>query len=256
VFIFDECHRSQFGENHKAIKESFPNSQLFGFTGTPIFEVNAIYQQNEGHEASFKTTADIFQKQLHAYTITHAIEDRNVLRFHIDYFKAEGKTKPKAGETLAREAIVKAILDKHDAVTAGRKFNAILATASINNAIEYHGLFKRIQAERQSEDSSFSPLNVACVFSPPADGNKDVQQIQEDLPQERVDNREDPDEKRASLKTMISITSIYTIKMCKSALKTSSTQIRIMLTRRRLILSLWSICFLPVLIPNISIRFT
>jgi type I restriction enzyme R subunit len=204
VFIFDECHRSQFGENHKAIKEFFPNSQLFGFTGTPIFEANAIYQQNEGQEASFKTTADIFQKQLHAYTITHAIEDRNVLRFHIDYYKAEGKDRPRAGETLAREAIVKAILDKHDAVTAGRKFNAILATASINNAIEYHGLFKRIQAELKSEDGSFSPLNVACVFSPPADGNKDIQQIQEDLPQERVDNQKDPDEKRASLKAIIS----------------------------------------------------
>ncbi len=67
VFIFDECHRSQFGENHKAIKEFFPNSQLFGFTGTPIFEANATYQQIEGAEASYKTTDDIFQKQLHAY---------------------------------------------------------------------------------------------------------------------------------------------------------------------------------------------
>ena len=97
VFIFDECHRSQFGENHKAIKEFFPNSQLFGFTGTPIFEVNAIYQQIDGQEASFRTTEDIFQKLLHAYTITHAIEDRNVLRFHLDYYKAKGQGKPKAG---------------------------------------------------------------------------------------------------------------------------------------------------------------
>ena len=110
VFIFDECHRSQFGENHNAIKEFFPNSQLFGFTGTPIFEKNASYQQIEGQKASFVTTDDIFQKQLHSYTITHAIEDRNVLRFHIDYYKAEGKAKPKPGETLTQEAIVKAIL--------------------------------------------------------------------------------------------------------------------------------------------------
>src|ERR1019366_640647 len=96
VFIFDECHRSQFGDNHKAIKEFFPNSQLFGFTGTPIFEQNASYQQIDGQQASLKTTADIFQRELHAYTITHAIEDRNVLRFHIEYFKGEGNYKPKA----------------------------------------------------------------------------------------------------------------------------------------------------------------
>jgi len=203
VFIFDECHRSQFGDNHKAIKEFFPNSQLFGFTGTPIFEANAAYQQIEGREGSFKTTEDIFQKQLHAYTITHAIEDRNVLRFHIDYYKAEGKAKLKAGESLTQEAIVKAILEKHDAATAGRKFNAILATASINHAIEYHQIFYRIQTERQSGNGAFWPLNVACVFSPPANGNKDVQQIQEDLPQEREDNREDPEEKKKALKAII-----------------------------------------------------
>jgi type I restriction enzyme, R subunit len=109
VFIFDECHRSQFGENHKAIKEFFPNAQLFGFTGTPIFEENASYQQIEGQQASYKTTEDIFQQQLHAYTITDAIEDRNVLRFHVDYYKSEGKNKPKSGESLAKKAIVEAI---------------------------------------------------------------------------------------------------------------------------------------------------
>ncbi len=203
VFIFDECHRSQFGENHKAIKEFFPNSQLFGFTGTPIFPENAGYRQIEGEEASLKTTEDVFQKQLHAYTITHAIEDRNVLRFHVDYYKAEGQMTSRTVDPLAQEAVVNAILDTHDAATAGRKFNAILATASINHAIEYHRLFKEIQAERQAENADFRPLNVACVFSPPADGNKDVQQIQEDLPQERRDNQEAPDKKKAALKSII-----------------------------------------------------
>lgn len=203
VFIFDECHRSQFGENHKAIKEFFPNAQLFGFTGTPIFEDNASYQQIEGQQASFKTTADIFQQQLHAYTITHAIEDRNVLRFHVDYFKPEGKAKPKPGEALAKKAIVEAILAKHDAATNGRKFNAVLATASINDAIEYHALFKTLQSEKQAESADFQSLNIACVFSPPAEGNKDVQQIQEDLPQEKADNEEAPDEKKAALKAII-----------------------------------------------------
>ncbi|MCL6332081.1 type I restriction endonuclease subunit R [Pectobacterium carotovorum subsp. carotovorum] len=203
VFIFDECHRSQFGENHKAIKEFFPNAQLFGFTGTPIFEANASAQQIEGQQASYKTTADIFQQQLHAYTITHAIEDRNVLRFHVDYYKPDGRAKPKPGEALAKKAIVEAILAKHDAATAGRKFNAVLATASINDAIEYHALFKTLQAEKQIKSADFQPLNIACVFSPPAEGNKDVQQIQEDLLQEKADNEEAPDEKKAALKAII-----------------------------------------------------
>jgi type I restriction enzyme R subunit len=203
VFIFDECHRSQFGENHRAIKEFFPNAQLFGFTGTPIFPENATYQQIEGQEASYKTTEAIFQKQLHAYTITDAIEDRNVLRFHIDYYKPKGENPPKPGEALAKMAIIEAILTKHDAATAGRKFNAILATSSINDAIAYHSLFKEIQAKKQAEDGDFQPLNIACVFSPPAEGNKDVQQIQEDLPQEKADNQVAPDEKKAALKVII-----------------------------------------------------
>ena len=203
VFIFDECHRSQFGENHKAIKEFFPNAQLFGFTGTPIFEQNANYQQIEGQQLSYKTTEDIFQRQLHAYTITHAIEDRNVLRFHVDYYKPEGKNKPKSGEALAKKAIVEAILEKHHAATNERKFNAILATASINDAIAYYELFKTIQAEKQAKEPDCQPLNIACVFSPPAEGNKDVQQIQEDLPQEKADNEQAPDEKKAALKAII-----------------------------------------------------
>jgi len=211
VFIFDECHRSQFGENHKAIKEFFPNAQLFGFTGTPIFEQNANYQQIEGEQATYKTTEDIFQKQLHAYTITHAIEDRNVLRFHVDYYKPEQPPRPFGaplqgrgiGEPLAKKAIVEAILEKHPAATAGRKFNAILATASINDAIAYHELFKTIQAGKQAKEPDFQPLNIACVFSPPAEGNKDVQQIQEDLPQEKADNEQAPDEKKAALKAII-----------------------------------------------------
>jgi len=203
VFIFDECHRSQFGENHKAIKEFFPNAQLFGFTGTPIFEDNANYQQIEGQQASYITTQDVFQQQLHAYTITHAIEDRNVLRFHVDYYKPEGKKPPKPGEALAKPAIIGAILAKHDAATAGRKYNAILATASINDAIAYYRLFQEIQAQKQTEDRDFMPLNIACVFSPPAEGNKDVQQIQEDLPQEKTDNEQEPDQKKAALANII-----------------------------------------------------
>ncbi|WP_225140260.1 type I restriction endonuclease subunit R [Bradyrhizobium sp. NBAIM14] len=203
VFIFDECHRSQFGENHKAIKEFFPNSQLFGFTGTPIFEDNATIKQIEGDAATLRTTKDLFQKELHAYTITHAIEDRNVLRFHVDYYKPKDAPALTPGQTLAKQAVVQAILDKHDAATGGRRFNALLATASINDAIEYYEIFKKLQAERQSVDAECVPLKIAAVFSPPAEGNKDVQQIQEDLPQEKEDNRHDPEGKKAALKAII-----------------------------------------------------
>lgn len=203
VFIFDECHRSQFGENHKAIKEFFPQAQLFGFTGTPIFDENAAQQKIEDTQASMKTTEDLFQKRLHAYTITHAIEDANVLRFHVDFFKPEGKKLPKPGEPLAKKAVIEAILAKHDAATGGRRFNALLATASINDAIEYHALFKTMQAEKQAADPDFQPLNIACVFSPPAEGDPDVKQIQEDLPQEKEDNAVDPEKKKEALKVIL-----------------------------------------------------
>ena len=201
IFIFDECHRSQFGDNHKAIKEFFPKAQLFGFTGTPIFEANATYTQITGEEAQFKTTKDVFQKELHAYTITNAIEDRNVLRFHVDYFKPEKSDM--AGETVKKSAVVRTILGKHRAATADRRFNAILATGSINEAIEYYHLFKEMQAQKLEMDNTYEPLNIACVFSPPAEGNRDIQQIQEDLPQEQKDNEQEPDKKKAALMTII-----------------------------------------------------
>ena len=215
VFIFDECHRSQFGENHQAIKDFFPNAQLFGFTGTPIFEKNSKYIKINGEEATNKTTEDIFHKQLHAYTITHAIDDKNVLPFHIDYFKPDAKNAPKAGETLAQKAVVEAILDKHDAATAARRFNAVLATASINNAIEYYNLFKTSQQKRLAQDETFKPLNIACVFSPPTQAlakdedqrNQknvaDVKQIEDDLTQEKFDNQQNPEEKKKALETII-----------------------------------------------------
>ena len=193
VFIFDECHRSQFGKNHKAIKEFFPASQLFGFTGTPIFEANAKSMSIEGEEATLKTTEDIFEKELHNYTITHAIDDGNVLRFHIDYFKPEGSIPLKQGEGLSSRAVADAILQKHDKTTADKKFNALLATSSINHAIEYYRHFKELDHD----------LNIACVFSPPAEGNKDIAQLQEDLPTEREDNKEEPEKKKKALKEII-----------------------------------------------------
>ena len=201
VFIFDECHRSQFGDNHDAIVDFFPKAQLFGFTGTPIFEENAIYKQVDGNIGSYKTTKDIFQNQLHKYTITHAIEDKNVLRFHIDYFKPEKNST--IGNTEQKTAVANAIIKKHDAATHSKAFNAFLATASINDAIEYYNLFKDIQGKKISEDENYKPLNIACVFSPPAEGNKDVQQLQEDLQQEKEDNKIEPDKKKEALQAII-----------------------------------------------------
>ncbi|HQS01305.1 MULTISPECIES: type I restriction endonuclease subunit R [unclassified Polaromonas] len=203
IFIFDECHRSQFGENHQTIKEFFPKAQLFGFTGTPIFSDNATYKQITGEEQTLKTTEDLFQQCLHEYTITHAIEDRNVLKFHVDYFKPDGKNPPKQGEKIAKRAIIEAILTKHDAATGARKFNAIFATASINDAIEYYRLFDEAQAEKQQADASFVPLNVAAVFSPPSDVSADVRQLQEDLPTELEDNKQEPDAKKAALAGLV-----------------------------------------------------
>ena len=213
VFIFDECHRSQFGDNHKAIKEFFPNAQLFGFTGTPIFPDNATYKIREGEYETYKTTKNIFDKSLHEYTITHAIEDKNVLRFHIDYFKGSQNAKP--GETVAQQAVVEAIIDKHNAATNERKFNGVLATASINNAIEYYRLFKKVQKKKQEDDIDYVPLNIACVFSPPSQliaqqGDQqsqknaaDIKQLQEDLAQEREDNKKNPEEKKQALMEII-----------------------------------------------------
>lgn len=215
VFIFDECHRSQFGDNHKAIKEFFPNAQLFGFTGTPIFDDNSTYKKIDGEEASYKTTEDIFEKLLHAYTITHAIDDRNVLRFHIDFYKGQGTANAKPGEAIAQQAVAEAILEKHDLATHYKRFNAVLATASINNAIEYYNLFKTLQDKKKAENPDYVPLNIACVFSPPAQliaqsGDQqsqknaaDVKQLQDDLEQEKADNQINPEEKKRALVQII-----------------------------------------------------
>ncbi len=272
VFIFDECHRSQFGDNHKAIKEFFPNAQLFGFTGTPIFPDNATYKIREGEYETYKTTKDIFDKSLHEYTITHAIEDKNVLRFHIDYFKGSQNAKP--GETVAQQAVVEAIIDKHNAATNERKFNAVLATASINNAIEYYRLFKKVQKKKQEDDIDYVPLNIACVFSPPSQliaqqGDQqsqknaaDIKQLQEDLAQEREDNKKKSEEKSSFgwkllpiiMINLVQITQLMSliciIKMFKVVLKIRNTVIKTIRTKIKLILLLWWICCLLVLIAN------
>ena len=187
VFIFDECHRSQFGENHKAIKNFFPHAQLFGFTGTPIFEENSHYVQVDGQKAEYITTKDVFQECLHEYTITHAINDNNVLRFKVEYY----------GNTT-RDGKKDNILDNHDKLTAQRRFNALLAVPSIPDAIRYYDVFKEEQEKRVQADPEYVPLNITAVFTPPMKNSSD-----EDLPQEEADNHENPEGNKKALGVII-----------------------------------------------------
>ncbi len=199
VFIFDECHRSQFGENHAAIKNFFPKAQLFGFTGTPIFEENSHTVRVNGQVAVNVTTEDVFQMCLHEYTITHAINDNNVLRFNVQHFGNKSADGKKESKPLTKNQIVAHILDNHDKLTAQRRFNALLATPSIPDAIRYYEIFKEAQAKRAQADPDYEPLNITAVFTPPMRNISD-----EDLPQEESDNREHGDENKKALGGIIS----------------------------------------------------
>lgn len=198
VFIFDECHRSQFGDNHKAIKNFFPNAQLFGFTGTPIFEENSHYVQVDGQKAEYITTKDVFQECLHEYTITHAINDNNVLRFKVEYYGNKTPDGKKNSKPLTKQQIVTHILDNHDKLTAQRRFNALLAVPSIPDAIRYYDVFKEEQAKRAQNDPEYIPLNITAVFTPPMRNSSD-----EDLPQEEADNNKNPDGNKKALGVII-----------------------------------------------------
>lgn len=210
VFIFDECHRSQFGDNHDAIRDFFPKAQLFGFTGTPIFEENATYIKiKDGKEASYKITEDIFDECLHEYTISHAIDDKNVLRFRMDYFKADKDCRAE-NEQIRKQAIIKQIIDNHDTSTNNRQFNAFFATNRIDDAIAFYQGLKKAQDNIKQQDPDYQPLNIACVFSPPSKliddpkAKQDNLQLAEDLEQELEDNNHNPKEKKKALESIIS----------------------------------------------------
>lgn len=198
VFIFDECHRSQFGENHAAIRNFFPKAQLFGFTGTPIFSENSTYVRVNGQQAEYVTTEDVFQKCLHDYTIVHAITDNNVLRFKVEYYGNKTPEGKKENAIPTDKQVVEHILDNHDKLTAQRRFNALLATPSIPDAIHFYDVFKQEQEKRQRENPDYQPLNVTAVFTPPMRNVSD-----EDLPQEEADNQKNPDGNREALNRII-----------------------------------------------------
>ena len=178
VFIFDECHRSQFGEAQNNLKKKFKRYYQFGFTGTPIFPQNAL-----GSE----TTASVFGRELHSYVITDAIRDEKVLKFKVDYndvrpqFKAlETETDEKklsAAENqqaflhpLRIQEITQYILNNfrqktHRTFPGARGFNAMLAVSSVDAAKAYYATFKELQKEVANKSASYKPLRVATIFS-------------------------------------------------------------------------------------------
>ena len=181
VFIFDECHRSQFGETHQNIKKFFSNAQMFGFTGTPIFE------KNSQSKAGLKLTTDyLFDECLHKYVIVDAIRDRNVLQFQIDYrgkYTAKGMatnesyeedvegidTKELYDNPQRLEMIARYIVNIHDTKTRNREFTAMFCVSSVETLTQYYDIFEKVQAEKQIEDEAqgqiFKPLTIATIFS-------------------------------------------------------------------------------------------
>lgn len=188
VFIFDECHRSQFGETHDRITKFFDKSQLIGFTGTPIFAENA-----SKNDLGKRTTKDLFGNCLHKYVITDAIRDENVLRFGIEYV---GKYKNKSNsfidievedidkqEVLDSEKRINKIVDYiiayHDQKTFDRDYSALLAVSSINNLIQYYDLFQ------QKKVAGDHDLRIATIFT--YGTNEDSDDAQDFLPDDEVD---------------------------------------------------------------------
>ncbi|WP_448267964.1 type I restriction endonuclease subunit R [Nostoc sp. DSM 114159] len=166
VFIFDECHRSQFGETHKNIVKFFTKAQMFGFTGTPIFADNAASNQH-----GKRTTKDLFQECLHKYVITNAIADENVLKFSVEYW---GKLKRKDGTLITEpkldreffenpdriSLIVDWIIANHNRKTHGRKFSAMLCVSNVDTLITYYETFKNKQKQ------GLHDLRVITIFTP------------------------------------------------------------------------------------------
>ncbi len=188
VIVFDECHRSQFGEMHTAITRAFKRYHLFGFTGTPIFAENAM----SGGDPHLKTTEQAFGEKLHTYTIVDAITDKNVLPFRIDYVNTVKVGNPDDRQVSAIDTerallapervteIVRYVLDHFDQKTKRsehyalgerrvRGFNALFATASIEAARIYYNAFNQLQADLPSDKQ----LKVGVIYSYGANDDDD-----------------------------------------------------------------------------------
>lgn len=170
VFMFDECHRSQFGDTHKRIKNFFNNVQMFGFTGTPIFAKNAVKNM-----FGRRTTKELFEDCLHKYVITDAIRDENVRKFSVEYIgkykynesgknnididvedidKVELMNAPKRLEKIAGY-----IITNHIHKTANKYFTAIFCVSSVDTLIKYYDIFKT------RKQQGLHDLRIATIFT-------------------------------------------------------------------------------------------
>lgn len=181
VFIFDECHRSQFGEAQKNLKKKFKRFCQFGFTGTPIFPQNAL---------GAETTASVFGRELHAYVITDAIRDEKVLKFKVDYndvrpqFKAieseqdekklsafenkQALLHPERIREIAQYILTHYRQKAHRLHPGAKGFNAMFAVSSVDAAKAYYECFKALQTGNDK------PLRVATIFSFAANEEQDA----------------------------------------------------------------------------------
>ena len=170
IFIFDECHRSQFGETHQRIIEFFTNCQMFGFTGTPIFAENASAKSGFGK----RTTKDLFGECLHKYVITDAIRDENVLKFSVEYYKGfklkngvndididveDINTKEAMESDKRLNVITDFIIENHARKTHSGEFTAMMCVSSVDVLTKYYELFKSKKLTGKHN------LRIATIFS-------------------------------------------------------------------------------------------
>ena len=167
IFIFDECHRSQFGDTHKRITEYFDNVQMFGFTGTPIFAKNATK-----NVLGKRTTKDLFGECIHKYVITDAIRDENVLKFSVEYirtFKRKDEITDIEVEAIDTSEVMEAperldkitdyIIANHNRKTHNKEFTSIFCVPNVKTLLNYYDLFK------EKANAGGHNLKVATIFS-------------------------------------------------------------------------------------------
>ena len=180
VMIFDECHRSHFGDCHKNIVRFFDNTQIFGFTGTPIFVENAV----DGH-----TTKEIFGNCLHKYLIKDAIADENVLGFLVEYYHGNADV-DNANQNRMTE-IAKFILNNFNKSTFDGEFDALFAVQSVPTLIRYYKIFKSLDpkirigavftyASNSSQDDALTGMNTGSYVSESTGEADELQAIMDD----------------------------------------------------------------------------
>lgn len=180
VMIFDECHRSHFGDCHKNIVRFFDNTQIFGFTGTPIFVENAV----DGH-----TTKEIFGNCLHKYLIKDAIADENVLGFLVEYYHGNADVDNTSQNRMTE--IAKFILNNFNKSTFDGEFDALFAVQSVPTLIRYYKIFKSLDpkirigavftyASNSSQDDALTGMNTGSYVSESTGEADELQAIMDD----------------------------------------------------------------------------